>query len=625
LVDCSTADEDQIGGRRVSDSPEDSVSSDPEDQSRVRGRNSEDSGSPDGRDQIRAQSVSYNLEDGLCVYRGPVETPTCKELDSFSSFYQRSSKLYSSDGFVPFKVPTAYLGTRSTPTKPLLSAYYIQTLKWKSTLIAEVSQVLSEPPDEVEWQIHNPPEQDSNSALSAFSTWLAMSRQSATYSLPHYATNIDVVESEDRTRVCLPEKSAVYPLEGNLLLSSAPTTPGITTPEAFCSKGFGTVFTLHIEDFEAPSLNVNHYGSEKLWIIIPQKEYQKLEAALCRDGFGGGQSVCHQWIRHLTLFLHPTYLQQNNIRYSCFLQSPGIGILIFPGAAHYGLNLGPNLAEAVNYVPDGWVPRHLKPCSCNGPALTRGMFLATTTDKTTASSKRKPPFQSTNASKRTKCETRLQRPPDELVDGTTSAGSIRRFMDIIRAWRGKGGDVCTQLRDINKHNEPQRKIKSLDELMVACQDQSGLFSLLEVLTSVRLYRNLSRDASRRISTRAIDQLLEIRGLDASKRTTVSNELGRYQKWDRFCSDKCEGILCFFPPALKDNETMTRRDVHRMGNADIDNFCSRLLKVEYVKRLCQVGKAFERGVFGEEEFGKRPFEEYEGDLDMLEVEELVKLL
>ena len=164
--------------------------------------------------------------------------------------------------------------------------------------------------------------------------------------------------------------------------------------------------------------------------------------------------------------------------------------------------------------------------------------------------------------------------------------------------------------------------------MVACKDRSELFSLLEVLASVRLYRNLDRRLSR-ITTKAIDLLLEVRGLPASKRRTVEDELTRYQKWDRFCGDQnryeCEGILCFLPPARNDNEGVSRRDVKRMKNVDIDAFRSRLLGVEYAKRLCEVGKAFERGVFGEEEFGRRPFEEYEGDMGVLGVEELLKLL
>jgi hypothetical protein len=148
--------------------------------------------------------------------------------------------------------------------------------------------------------------------------------------------------------------------------------------------------------------------------------------------------------------------------------------------------------------------------------------------------------------------------------------------------------------------------------------------VLEVLTSVRLYRNLDRNISK-TTMEAIDQLREARGLDKAKRDTVKNELKGYQKWDRFCGDGCEGILCFVPPARKDSEGVSRRDVGRMKNADIDAFRSRLLEVTYVKLLCEVGKAFQRGVFSEGEFGKRPLEEYGGDVDVLKVEDLLKLL
>lgn len=153
--------------------------------------------------------------------------------------------------------------------------------------------------------------------------------------------------------------------------------------------------------------------------------------------------------------------------------------------------------------------------------------------------------------------------------------------------------VCTRLRSIDEHHEQQQKIKSLDELVRACRDQSELFSLFEVLTSVRLYRNLGRQISK-ITTAAVDQLLEARGLDKSKRWTIHGEIRVYKKWDRFCGE-CEGILCFVPPVCNpvcnDKDGVSRRDVKRMENADIDVFRSRLLEVDHAKQLCEVGKTF----------------------------------
>jgi hypothetical protein len=58
---------------------------------------------------------------------------------------------------------------------------------------------------------------------------------------------------------------------------------------------------------------------------------------------------------------------------------------------------------------------------------------------------------------------------------------------------------------------------------------------------------------------------------------------------------------------------------------IDMFCSRLIKVEYIKRLYEVSKAFERGIFSEADFRERLFERYKGDMDLLRVEELLELL
>ncbi|KAL2261198.1 hypothetical protein VTK26DRAFT_4596 [Humicola hyalothermophila] len=278
--------------------------------------------------------------------------------------------------------------------------------------------------------------------------------------------NINVRDGESREGVCLPEISPIYPLPGNVLLRSAPDIQGLTTPEAFCSEGFGTVFTLHTEDYDAPSINVNHSGSGKLWVVIPREEHEKLVDTLDRDGLAKRPGDCHQYVRHESLFLHPRYLDENRILYRCFVQAPGVAVLVFPGAAHYGFNLGTNVAEAVNYVPEGWLPPDLKKCACNREQMpiTRRMFLAPQTTRSTlpagADSRHKRQGDTSPApggrTKRSRVDhdapaepaaaVSTQRAdeedPDprqtlvpELVDGTTGAESIRRFMGMVKTWQ----------------------------------------------------------------------------------------------------------------------------------------------------------------------------------------------
>lgn len=148
--------------------------------------------------------------------------------------------------------------------------------------------------------------------------------------------------------------------------------------------------------------------------------------------------------------------------------------------------------------------------------------------------------------------------------------------------------------------------------MRACDQNSQLFSFLEILASVHLARNLDRGISGKVTSKAKDELLKNRGLDETKkaRKSLSNELRICQRWDQLCGEKhdYDGILCFVTSVVNDQEgNITKRQVQRLSNDKVDLFRSMLQKIEYVPRLYKVGMAFQLGIFGEE-FPKRPFED-----------------
>lgn len=87
----------------------------------------------------------------------------------------------------------------------------------------------------------------------------------------------------------------------------------------------------------------------------------------------------------------------------------------------------------------------------------------------------------------------------------------------------------------------------------------------------------------------------------------------------------EGILCFVPPVFKDYRQVTRKQVQHLSKDDISLFRSKLQGVAYVERLCEVGRAFQMGVFGSVEFTERPFEVRQGNLSELDLEDLLQLL
>lgn len=60
-------------------------------------------------------------------------------------------------------------------------------------------------------------------------------------------------------------------------------------------------------------------------------------------------------------------LDKNNIKYELVLQSPQDLLMVMPGSYHMGINLGPNLAEAKNFLSQVYQNEYRMefiPCSC---------------------------------------------------------------------------------------------------------------------------------------------------------------------------------------------------------------------------------------------------------------------
>ena len=122
------------------------------------------------------------------------------------------------------------------------------------------------------------------------------------------------------------------------------------------------VFALHVEDFLLKSANIVHMGAPKLWVIVHPMFLHKLEARLAERL--QIQPKCDQFLRHHPILPAPSLLRQWRIKYSVVLQPAGSLILIESGAYHYGLNLGANVAEAINYCDEDWiVPPTYRECS----------------------------------------------------------------------------------------------------------------------------------------------------------------------------------------------------------------------------------------------------------------------
>jgi hypothetical protein len=138
------------------------------------------------------------------------------------------------------------------------------------------------------------------------------------------------------------------------LLSTKEHYAGVHSTYAYISGGRS--FTCaHREDMDLESINILHHGYPKLWVVVRPRHTDKFEACIAQR-LGSSISVCSQHVRHHNLILAPSLLHEWNIESSIFVQMPGWGVNTDTRTIHFVFNLGPNIAEAVNWCRRDWLP-----------------------------------------------------------------------------------------------------------------------------------------------------------------------------------------------------------------------------------------------------------------------------
>ena len=176
-----------------------------------------------------------------------------------------------------------------------------------------------------------------------------------------YAVDVPAHEAEDRMRLGLPSTSLIYNLDGDKLSNTAEKYEGIHTETAYISLGHSP-FPSHIEDGkDICAINYLHAGCEKFWCVVApenQEKYEKLVRDLCNKKGNG----CSQFVRHESIFVYTSLLKEHGISFTLARQTPHELMFIFEGAYHQGYNNGPNLAEAVNYLPGSLDVQNYRSC-----------------------------------------------------------------------------------------------------------------------------------------------------------------------------------------------------------------------------------------------------------------------
>jgi jumonji domain-containing protein 2 len=113
------------------------------------------------------------------------------------------------------------------------------------------------------------------------------------------------------------------------------------------------------------SINYLHAGAPKYWYAIAPQHAKRFES-LAESHFGHKARECPEFLRHKQALLSPAVLQKAGVPFEIQVQRPGDAIITCPGAYHFGVNLGFNVAEATNIAIPEWIPmgRRAKVCMC---------------------------------------------------------------------------------------------------------------------------------------------------------------------------------------------------------------------------------------------------------------------
>ncbi|EAZ63522.2 DNA damage-responsive transcriptional repressor RPH1, partial [Scheffersomyces stipitis CBS 6054] len=140
--------------------------------------------------------------------------------------------------------------------------------------------------------------------------------------------------------------------------------PGVN--DAYLYAGlWKATFAWHLEDQDLYSINYLHFGSPKQWYSIPQAESGRF-FSLMKETFTDDYNHCHEFLRHKTFLVSPSFLDKHGIKYNKIVHNEGEFMITYPFGYHAGFNYGYNLAESVNFALDDWFPygEVTKKCEC---------------------------------------------------------------------------------------------------------------------------------------------------------------------------------------------------------------------------------------------------------------------
>ena len=146
--------------------------------------------------------------------------------------------------------------------------------------------------------------------------------------------------------------------------------PGMTTCYTYFARAF-SVFAAHAEDHNLPSVNQLVFGAPKVWLVVAPRDFARATAALRGAVRNKELPPCPQAVAHKLQLPSLALLRAEGIEVRTLVQRQGDLVITAPGAIHFGVNCGDNVAESTNVADGDWLSsgafrdcRVLGACSC---------------------------------------------------------------------------------------------------------------------------------------------------------------------------------------------------------------------------------------------------------------------
>lgn len=146
--------------------------------------------------------------------------------------------------------------------------------------------------------------------------------------------------------------------DGSLLKHLEEKISGVNEPWIYFGMALST-FCWHYEDDSLFSISYNHTGAPKIWYGAPGAFSEQVEEVF-RSLLPGLFEEEPDLMMKLVTMISPSSLIAHSIPVVKAVHHPGEFIVTLPNAFHAGFNSGFNVAEAVNFALESWLPAGLR-------------------------------------------------------------------------------------------------------------------------------------------------------------------------------------------------------------------------------------------------------------------------